>query len=97
MKQCISEAAFYYIKFGERLVAICAIFIVNTLVVGNSHYCQVSNGTEEKLKCKSREWNKAQIEHFQSEKIEDVFIMEQATYISYLEEVSHKDNYSEQR
>ncbi len=67
MNTGISDAALFYKKLGEKLIGLCANYVDDTLHAGTEEYAKLCNKTEEKFKCKEREWDNVQFAGVQVE------------------------------
>ena len=71
MEFCISDASLYYKTVQNKLIGICATYVDDTLHAGTEDYSKICAKTEERFKCKKREWDKTQFAGVQIDSLKD--------------------------
>ena len=97
MESAISDAALFYKKLGEELIGTCATYVDDSLHAGNEKYQEITKITEEKFKCKNREYDDLQFSGLEIETKNNEFCAHQKRYISKLKRIPETANFSEFR
>lgn len=84
MKNCITDTALFYKSSEAGLAGLCTTYVDDALYAGNKTFEETTKKTEQKFKCKKREYDNLQFSGLKIETKENMFLVHQKSYISKL-------------